>query len=309
VARFRSIAIVLVWIAMFSTGTYASEYGISSYRPGIMDMFAGYLAPPGTTLVKNYFLYQDAHFDAVTTNGRVQVHTHTKIFEEALFATHVTGWRIFGSYWAFGAVAQSRIADQTLRAGPAGHLQHQTDTGYGFGDLVVSPWMMSWTFGRFHLMHSLMLYAPTGSYDRHHIIDNGLNRWAVEPDAGMTWMDEETGRQASLFVGYTINSPNTSTHYRSGDEFHADFSLTQHLPHGLAIGMAGYALQQTTADSGSGDAFGPFKGRVLALGPLAGATVKILKLEVHFSVKYDLEFAQQNRLTGNELWITAALRF
>jgi hypothetical protein len=38
----------------------ASEFGVSTYRPGLIDLFAGYLAPPGTTLVKTYFLYQDA---------------------------------------------------------------------------------------------------------------------------------------------------------------------------------------------------------------------------------------------------------
>ena len=44
--RFRALAIALVWIAALSTGAYASEYGISTYRVGLMDLFAGYMAPP-----------------------------------------------------------------------------------------------------------------------------------------------------------------------------------------------------------------------------------------------------------------------
>jgi hypothetical protein len=138
------------------------------------------------------------------------------------------------------------------------------------------------------------------SYDRQRIINIGTNRWAVEPDTGLTWMDEENGRQASAFAGYTINSENTATHYHSGQEFHADFVVAQHLPKGFVVGMAGYALQQTTADSGRGAIFGRYRGRVLALGPLVGKTVDLWKLSVTFAVKYDFEFAAQNRSTGDD---------
>jgi hypothetical protein len=292
-----------------SVRAVASEYGISTYRPGLMDLFAGYMAPPGTTVVKNYFLFQDARADALTANGFIQAHTHTVTYTAATFAAYVTPWRILGSNWAFGAIAQTRLADQSLRVGPAGHLSHQTSTVAGFGDLIFSPCLLSWSFGRFHLMSSLMFYAPTGGYDRHRIINIGTNRWAVEPDLGVTWMNEETGRHFSAFLGYTINTANTETHYRSGDEFHVDFVTAQHLRNGLVLGMAGYALQQVTPDSGTGDAFGAFEGRVIALGPLVGATVKIGKLPINFCFKYDFEFAARNLSTGNELWLTAAYRF
>jgi len=71
----------------------------------------------------------------------------------------------------------------------------------------------------------------------------------------------------------------------------------------------GYAVQQTTPDSGSGATLGAFKGRVIGLGPLAGITVPIEKVPVSFSFKYDFEFAAQNRSTGDELWLTASVRF
>lgn len=55
--------------------------------------------------------------------------------------------------------------------------------------------------------------------------------------------------------------------------------------------------------------FRPFKGRVLALGPLVGKTVDLWKLPFTFTVKYDVEFAAQNRSTGNELWLTGGFQF
>ncbi len=120
-------------------------------------------------------------------------------------------------------------------------------------------------------------------------------------------MDPDSGRHVSIFTGYTINSRNTATHYRSGDEFHADFVAAQHLPYGIVAGLSSYALQQTTPDSGDGAIFGDYRGRVLALGPLVGKTVEVENTRINFSFKYDFEFAAQNRATGNELWLTAAV--
>ncbi len=316
--RARGVAILLslVGVATFvalilAAGVlHASEFGVGTYRPGQVDLFAGTLPAPGGVLVKNYFLFQDASLTAQPLNAPVRLHTHTITYTNATFITYTTPWQIFGANWGLAVVAQSRIADQTLKVTPMGRpTSTQHSTVGGFGDLIVSPLMLNWNFSKFHLLGALMFYAPTGSYDRRRIIDIGLNRWAVEPDVGVTWMDPETGRHASLFAGYTVNAENPSTHYVSGNEFHADFVLAQHLAHGLVAGIAGYAVQQTTADSGSDANLGAFKGRVIGLGPLVGATVPIFKVPISFSFKYDFEFAAQNRSTGNELWLTAALRF
>lgn len=313
-SQFRSLRAVILMsmLVMPALGTTvsASEFGIGTYRPGLMDLFAGYLAPPGTTLVKTYFLFQDAGAKAVARNDRFEAVAHTVTYTSAVFAAHVTSLRILGSYWGFGAIAQFRIASQSLKVGPAGELPPpQTSTIGGLGDLILLPVMLNWNWGQFHLMTALAFYAPTGSYDRQRIINIGTNRWAVEPDVGLTWMDEERGREASLFVGYTVNRENAATHYQSGDEFHADFVLAQHLANGVVLGVAGYAVQQTTADTGPSAVFGPFRGRVLGLGPLIGKTVGLWELPVNFTLKYDFEFAAQNRSSGNELWLTAALRF
>lgn len=290
--------------------SHASEYGIGTYRPGQVDLFAGMLPGPGGVAVKEYLLFQDASLSAQPNNAPVRFHTHTISYTAATFIAYTSRWRIFGANWGAAMLAQTRIADQTLRITPSGGpSSRQHSTVGGFGDLIVSPLMLNWHFSKFHVVGALMLYAPTGSYDKHRIIDIGLNRWSVEPDIGVTWMDPETGRHASLFAGYTINTENPSTHYRSGDEFHADFVLAQHLPHGLVAGIAGYAVQQTTPDSGSGANLGGFKGRVIGLGPLAGITVPIFGVPISFSFKYEFEFAAQNRSTGNELWLSAALRF
>lgn len=309
--QWRRITIVVLALTWTNCqAARASEFGVSTYRPGLFDLFAGYLAPPGTTIVKNYFMFQDASAEAVTANGIIEVKSRTITYTVATFAGHVTNLPVLGSHWAYGGIVMFRIADQSIRVGPrGGPMMQQASTVGGLGDTILAPCLLSWDFGQFHLTSSLVFYAPTGSYDRQRIIDIGTNRWAVEADGGFTWMSEGSDRQASVFAGFTINSKNTATHYLSGNEFHADFVLAQHLANGMVFGASGYALQQTTPDSGSGAVFGAFRGRVIALGPLVGKTIRMWSLPVTFSCKYDVEFAAQNRLSGDELWVTAAFRF
>ncbi len=303
---------VLAFAILMSSVSFAhaSEYGVSSYRPGSMDLFSGFSAKPGTTMVKTYFLYQDASTDPVTADGKFVANSHLITYTNAVFAAHSTRLRVLGAYWGMGVIVQTHVVDQTLRLGPVGYaVPAQRLTIGGLGDLELLPEILAWSWGRFHLLQTMTVYAPTGSYDPNRIANTGLNRWAIEPDLGLTWLDEETGQHASLFLGYTVNSDNTATHYHSGQEFHADFALAQHLPHGLVLGASGYALQQTTADSGTGAVFGPRIGRVLALGPLVGETFHLASLPITLTAKYDFEFATANSFTGNELWLSAALQF
>ncbi len=303
IAVFVSAVLALVAWCGFAS---ASEYGIGSYRPGFMDLFAGALPAPGTTVAKTYFLYQDA--DGLANNGKIKVTANTVTYTQALFLAHVTELSLLGANYGFGAIAQTRLAQQGLSVGPVGFAAPQKNlTIGGFGDLIVLPLMLNWHLRNFHFLSALAVYAPTGSYDSSRIINIGLNRWAIEPDFGVTWMDPDTGRHVSIFTGYTINFRNSATDYRSGDEFHADFVAAQHLPHQIVAGVTGYAVQQTTPDTGSGAIFGGYRGRVLALGPLVGKTVDILNTRINFTFKYDFEFAAQNRATGNELWLTAAV--
>lgn len=304
----RIVAVALLALTGSATA-YASEYGISTYRPGLMDLYSGMLPPPGTGIVKDLFLYQDARASVVTEDGRIEVHTHTISYTDAVFAAYVTKVPVLGAHWAFATIQMLRISSQSADSGLRGRpLHNQSTTIGGLGDGIFIPGMLNWNFGQFHLTTAFCFYAPTGQYDPTRIISIGVNRWAFEPDVGLTWMDKH-GREASVFVGYTINTTNQATHYRSGDEFHVDFALAQHFSNGFLFGMAGYALQQTTADNGPGAILGPFKGRVIGLGPLVGQTIRIGEIPVNFTFKYDFEFAEQNRSSGNELWFTATVHF
>jgi len=284
----------------------ASEDGVGTYRPGFMDLMSGVLPPPGTTAVKSYFLTLNANTDMGT--GPISVRANTVSFTEDILLMHVTNLKLLDGNYAFGGVMQNHLIEQSLGIGPRGFsVPRKTETFGGLGDTILLPAMFNWNLRNFHFLSLMAVYVPTGFYNSKRIVNTGLNRWALEPDFGVTWLDPDTGHEASLFTGYTINSRNGATDYRSGDEFHADFAVAQHLPHAITTGVSGYAVQQTTPDTGSGAIFGGFRGRVLGLGPIVDKIFMFGEYPVDFTVKYDFEFAAQHRATGNECWVTAAL--
>ena len=79
-----------------------------------MDLYPGILPPPGNAIVKELFLYQDARENAVTGNGRVEIHAHTISYTDAVFAAYVTRVSVLGAYWAFGTIQMLRISSQSL---------------------------------------------------------------------------------------------------------------------------------------------------------------------------------------------------
>ena len=106
-----AVAVAVLWmITATCEPVSAAEYGVSTYRPGLMDLYAGMLPPPGHWLVKDLFLFEDATAKVVTEDGRIEVDTHTVSYTDAVFAIYVTRLPVLGAYWAFGTIQMMRIA-------------------------------------------------------------------------------------------------------------------------------------------------------------------------------------------------------
>jgi hypothetical protein len=83
--------------------------------------------------------------------------------------------------------------------------------------------------------------------------------------------------------------------------------VNEHFPFGLAAGVGGYFYQQLTNDHGSGDQFGAFRGRVAAVGPVLGYTLKVGAQGVDFSARWFHEFDVEHRIRGDAIY--ASLSF
>jgi hypothetical protein len=151
------------------------------------------------------------------------------------------------------------------------------------------------------------VYAPVGSYNPTRRLNTGLNRVALEPNLAVTWLQPKYGQEVSISMGYTVNFMNPATQYTTGQEFHLEYFLGQHLPKGFALGLGGYIYNQMTADTGSGAKLGAFHGQTIALGPCLTFNTKIAGHAVGLNARYYNELKVVNRFDGQAFFMTMSL--
>ena len=94
----------------------------------------------------------------------------------------------------------------------------------------------------------------------------GLNHWGFDTTLAATYLNQDTGTEFSVAPGILVNTENRDTDYRTGTEFHLDFTVNQFLAETFALGIRGYYYRQFTGDRGSGAILGDFEGESVALG-------------------------------------------
>lgn len=310
------ILLTLIISALGSiNGARGEEFGSSLYIPGFQGPMAGYQPDPGTYLKNDFYWYQ-GNATKLLLNGRVQFNMRTRLLANLTTLFHVTNFKIFNAnygaslIWAdiANSFMKSEVEIDLRRLGRTLNLQRQEDYT-GVGDLIATPLMLGWHVGQFHLMAFGNLYCPTGAYNVHRVVNTSLHRWAVEPNLAVTWLDPKRGHEASLALGYTINFENSATNYLTGNEFHLDFYLGQHLPKGFNLGLAGFLLKQTTPDSGSGAHLGKFYGFTFGLGPCLQWNFTLAGHPLLLGARYYNELAVHNRTSGQSMFGTFSFGF
>ena len=261
----RSQAVIILLVIIVSAfgpvaPGRAAEFGTGLYMLGYQSALAGYQPDPGFYLRNDLYVYQ-GNATIIPFSKHVEVDLRSRLITDMIGATYVTPLEIFGAHYAVGMIWSSatnsflkgKVAVDTRFPLLNSLLTRSEDAEYtGVSDLVITPINLGWHLGQFHIMAFGNVYAPVGSYDPNRRLNTGLNRVAVEPNAAVTWLQPQYGQEVSLSMGYTMNFKNPATQYTTGQEFHLEYYLGQHLPKGFAIGLAGYLYNQMTADTGSG---------------------------------------------------------
>ena len=125
-----------------------------------------------------------------------------------------------------------------------------------------TPLILGWHTEYFHFIGLTNVYAPVGSYNTSRILNIGLNRWAFEPNVGITFVHPKYGQEVSLFRGYTVNFRNSATDYTTGNEFHLEDSSASICPKALPWVWPGFDDQQVTNDRGAGAGWEGFVARM-----------------------------------------------
>ena len=122
-------------------------------------------------------------------------------------------------------------------------------------------------------------------------------------------MEPHTKLEFDSAIGVTFNAKNPATDYKNGDEFIWDWAVGKKFANGLEVGVAGYAYQQLTGDSGSGAKLGTFKGSVFAVGPQVVYNTVLMHRAVLFNFRNYQEFDAENRFEGNVTTFTTTVKF
>jgi hypothetical protein len=308
-------ALLIAWsVALHSVTAHGEEAGTGHYIPGATSSFIDMLPDRDTSslVYANAFTYYDGSAGAsknlefgglLTSDAKGTVYSETSLF------LYQAPWKIFGGQYAAQLIVPyvwlKVQGDVMLSGRKLAPSTHKEDTANGFGDVEVFPVMMGWKAGDFKWQGQFGVYAPSGGFSQGDLANIGRNYWTFEPSAAVSFLSSKIGLEVTAFAGFDFNTRNDTTEYQTGDQFHLDGTIAQHLPlfgGFIGAGVNGYFYQQITGDSGSGARLGSFEGMTAGIGPDFSYAYKVGDFDIAGEVKWLPELGVENRLDGNTVW-------
>jgi hypothetical protein len=225
------------------------------------------------------------------------------------FATPVLGAQlVVGMPGQYGRTAASIAGTLTAIAGPivvtrSGMLEGSLTS---YGDLAPFAELL-WNYGANNYMAYITGNIPVGDYDPTRIPNIGLGHGAIDVGGAYTYFNPATGNEISGVAGFTYNLKNPDTQYRSGIDLHFDWGASHYLTKQLFVGIAGYAYQQITDDSGQNPILGGFRSRIFGVGPQIGYSFPVGGMQGFLGLRGYGEFGAANRPSGWNTWLTFAI--
>ncbi|WP_116473590.1 SphA family protein [Zobellella maritima] len=277
-----------------SAGVAATEGGGSIYPMGAENFGMGALPPAGVYPLLYASRYSadrlnDANGDALPVDFKLQANV---IAPRLLW---VTEQQLLGGQLFSALLLPLVDLDVTVNG------TNQRKRGLGDIDLTLGVAYHHST--KLHTAFSIDVFAPTGRYHPNDLANIGRNYWTVQPVYAASYLDPH-GVNADIKLMYDYNFDNPDTDYRSGQEFHFDYALGYSLTPNWIAGIGGYGYKQLTDDERHGITIANNRGQAFAIGPSVkydsgkGGSVNL---------KYQHEFAVENRPEGSAFWVKAVI--
>ncbi len=305
----------------------ADEGGNSFWFPGQFASLAAAPQTPGWALGVSYYHSSVAAAGSVAAarevlTGRipatVKVDLNLSLSGRAdlvalapsyTFATPVLGGQLLvGMSGQYGRSTGSIAGTLTALAGPivvtrSGMLE---DSLTSYGDLTPNATLL-WSHGVNNYMVYVAGNLPVGDYSPTRLANIGLGHGAIDAGGAYTYQNTATGNEFSGAAGFTYNLKNPDTQYRSGIDFHFDWGASHFLTKQLFVGIAGYAYQEITDDSGQDPILGRFRSRARGVGPQIGYNFPMGNMQGFLGLRGYGEFDTANRAHGWNTWLTFAI--
>ncbi len=300
----------------------AAEYGTGPWVRGYTDVLGGMIPPVPGLYVRNDAYHYEGEAERTIFNGLVQLSVEEQYLADILAITYVTPFKILGGTYAVTAVPSLVQMSVKVTAGlppitvPIGPTQvtlpARDITALGNelaqGDTAFSPLILGWNSGNFWWNYGLFGFAPTGKYNKRDLANTSLNHWAVMQRIAGTYFNPKTGFEVTGAAIYSVNWENPATDYETGNILNLEGAITQNFG-ALGLGAVGYAMIQTTPDSGAGARLGAFESRVYGAGPIVTYTLGEGISALTLIAKWYAEFGAENTFEGNTVDVAASFKF
>lgn len=288
----------------------AAEFGLSHYLPGAAgDILLAESPLPGLQ-VANTFWYQNGSVGATVAQGQVTLGLDLDLFLDLASASYTWELPDTSLTYTVAALIPFGKADLTASAtGPAGNRVSASGDSFNLSDIYLVPFQLNAKTGDFRFKFAQGVVAPTGAYSVTEPVNLGRNYWSFDTVAAVTWFNADTGTEISLAPGIMFNTTNNATDYKTGTEFHLDFTANQFLTPSFSVGLRGYWYQQLTGDSGSGAVLGPFKSESVGIGPGIFWSPAALDGRLVLLGKYMFDVQAENRFKSDYATLSVAWKF
>jgi len=268
--------------------------GGKHYPNGVENFFSGIAPPPGFHLLNYNLFYHASKYK--TNNGKSLNNFDVDVFGEVLRFIYISEKKILG-----GNYGQHLFIPYLYQ-----HINAfgQTDTDKNFGDIIYSPFLLTFHKPKFHFAISLVdIYIPIGKYDKKDMLNAGKNFWTFEPVFALTYFPIPK-LNISVKLMYDFNTTNhdylnpatgKDSDLKPGQEFHMDYAVGYSITKALTVGLNGYFYYQTTDDKLDGHEIENQRSKVISIGP--GIFYSLGKLK--FSLNTNFEFKGKNISQGN----------
>jgi len=316
--KFKVLLPLAAGVLVLAFPSMAEQTGSGHYVSGATASFTDALPGKPGFVVENLFLdYNDANAGVPLPFGHeIALNLNANVYADSLLMMYTLAPEILGGRFAVATAIpyewSSVKATGIIDINGVLHSASRSDRADGLGDIEFWPFMLGWTNGDMKYDARCAVYAPSGEYNASRLANVGLGYWTFEPELTFSWLSSKIGTEVSVFAGVDFNTKNTDADYQSGDIFHLDATVAQHLPllGGTAgVGANGFYCKQFTADSGSGAHLGSFEARSEGVGPVISYIHDIAGKQLVIEAKWLPQIDVQNTTKGSFIWIKIALVF
>jgi hypothetical protein len=294
------LRLVVLVLALFGASAPARAQELGHKVLGTLGIDAGRWAPPGI-----YVVDQLGYFSADEVRDR----NGTRV--------PIAGLEIDAVANGLGVAGVFRLTE-TLRAGataafPLAHVSlSSTDPrahldAFGLSDAYVEPVRVGLHLPHADVILGYGLYIPTGRFEPSGG-GVGSGQWTQQFSAGAGVFTEASGGwRTSWLVSFNTHSKKRDLDLTRGDMLQIQGGAGARVFGFADVGLAAYALWQTSDDQGS-DLPAVVRGardRVYGLGPEVGALIPLLR--AHVTARYMWDFGVRSRPDGRTFVLSVAV--